>query len=81
VIPETVLQCAFQVLGADRSVQAAMEHAELCLSIFNGLAAVNVLDAIDMLTGAVDRFEAKCLRGRQANEARCRSLAAVGKAV
>jgi aspartate ammonia-lyase len=42
---------------------------------------VNVLDAIDMLTGAIDRFEAKCLRGLQANEARCRSLAAVGKAV
>src|SRR5206468_3383568 len=29
LIPETVLQCAFQVLGCDRTVQAAAEHAEL----------------------------------------------------
>jgi aspartate ammonia-lyase len=81
VIPETVIQCAFQVLGCDRAVQAAVEHAELYLNVFDGLAAVNVLDAIDMLTGAVDRFEARCLRGLQANTKRCRALAAFGKQV
>jgi len=62
-------------------VQAAVEHAELYLNVFDGLAAVNVLDAIDMLTGAVERFEARCLRGLQANVARCRTLAAFGKQV
>lgn len=81
VIPETVLQCAFQVLGCDRAVQAAAEHAELYLNIFDGLAAVNVLDAIEMLTGAVDRFEARCLRGLHANRERCQALAAFGKQV
>ena len=81
VIPETVLQCAFQVLGCDRTVQAAVEHAELYLNIFDGLAAVNVLDAIDMLAGAVGRFETRCLRGLRANKERCGALAAFGKRV
>lgn len=81
VVPETVIQCAFQVLGCDRAVQAAVEHAELYLNVFDGLAAVNVLDAIDMLTGAVDRFETRCLRGLRANTERCRALAAFGKQV
>jgi aspartate ammonia-lyase len=81
VIPETVLQCAFQVLGCDRAVQAAVEHGELYLNVFDGLAAVNVLDAVDMLAGAVDRFEARCLRGLRANADRCRALAAFGKRV
>jgi aspartate ammonia-lyase len=76
VVPETVLQCAFQVLGCDRAVQAASAHAELHLHVFDGLAAVNVLDAIDMLAGALERFEVGCLRGLQVNEARCRELAA-----
>ena len=81
VVPETLLQCAFQVLGCDRAVQAAVEHAELYLNVFDGLAAVNVLDAVDMLTGAVDRFEARCLRGLHANTERCRALAMFGKQV
>ncbi len=79
VIAETLLQCAFQVLGCDRAVQAAVEHSELYLNVFDGLVAVNVLDAIDMLSAAVPRFVARCLRGLQANEARCRELAALGK--
>jgi aspartate ammonia-lyase len=81
VVPETVLQCAFQVLGCDRAVQAACEHAELYLNVFDGLAAVNVLDAIDMLAAAIERFETRCLRGLRANPERCRALAAFGKVV
>jgi len=79
VIPETLLQCAFQVLGCDRAVQAACEHAELYLNVFDGLAAVNVLDAIDMLTRAIDRFTTHCVRDIRANEERCRALAGLGR--
>jgi aspartate ammonia-lyase len=79
VVPETVMQCAFQVLGCDRAVQAASAHAELHLHGFDGLAAVNVLDAVDMLATAVGGFEARCLRGLEVNEARCRELAQFAK--
>ncbi|HVM94830.1 MAG TPA: lyase family protein, partial [Candidatus Acidoferrales bacterium] len=79
VIPETVMQAGFQVLGCDRAVQAANEHAELYLNVFDGLAAANVLDAINMLAIAVELFESKCVRELRANEERCRDLARFGE--
>lgn len=75
VVPETMLQCCFQVLGCDRSVQAASAHGELYLNVFDTLAAVNVLDALHMMAAALTGFEADALRGLQADEARCRDLA------
>jgi aspartate ammonia-lyase len=79
VVPETVLNCAFQVLGCERAVQAALQQAELQLNVFDTFVAVNVLDAIDMLTNAVDRFETHCLRGLEVDAARCRELAELGQ--
>jgi aspartate ammonia-lyase len=80
LVPETLLQACFQVLGCDRAVQAALEHGELHLQVFDGLAALNVLDALELLSNAVMRFEEGCLRGLVANEARCRELASFGRA-
>ena len=78
VVPETVLQCAFQVLGCDRAVQAAMEQSELYLNVFDGLMAVNLLGAMELLEQAVKRLDERCLRGLKADEARCRELAKLG---
>lgn len=78
VVPETVMQCAFQVLGCDRAVQAAAEQAELYLNVFDGAIAVGVLDATAMLAGAVRRLDERCLRGLAADEVRCRELAKLG---
>lgn len=77
VIPETVIQCSIQVLACDRAVQAACEHAELYLNIFDGLAAVNILDALGMLTRALPHLREDCLQGLEANQARCRELSAL----
>ena len=79
VVPETLLQACFQVLGCDRAVQAVLEQAELYLNVFDGLAALNVLDALAWLSNAVSRFDEGCMRGLVANEARCRELAAFGR--
>lgn len=78
VIPETVMQCCFQVLGCDRSVQAACEHAELYLNVFDGLAAINVLDEIRMLTPTLHHLAQACVAGLAANQERCTELAAFG---
>jgi len=75
VVPETVLQCAFQVLGCDRAVEAAMEQAELYLNVFDGLVAANLLSAIDMLAQGVRRLDERCLAGLAADQERCRELA------
>lgn len=78
VIPETVLQAAFQMLGCDRAVQAAMEQSELYLDVFEGLIAANLLESVDLLEQSVKRLDERCLRGLKADEARCRELATLG---
>jgi len=74
VVPETVLQCCFQVLACDRAVQLSCARGELYLNVFEGLAAVNLFDALAMLTGAVPLL-VRCVTGLTANEERCRELA------
>ena len=79
VVAETGMQCAIQARLRPR--RAACARAELHLNVFDSLAAVNVLDAIDMLAAALQRFESRCLRGLEVNEARCRELAAKARSV
>lgn len=74
VIPETVIQSCFQVLGCDRVVQAALEHGELDLNIFEGAAGANILDAMMMLEKSLTLFTNKCFLGIEANEERCEAL-------
>ena len=75
VVPETLLHCAFQVLGCDRAAQLAVERGELHLNVFEAVAAVNVLDAMAMLARAVPHAAA-CVRGLRFDVGRCRSHAA-----
>ncbi len=79
VIPETMLQCCFQVLGCERAARLALERGELNLNVFEGAAAVNVLDAIDMMNRSVAVFVERCVCGIAANRKRCRELAALAR--
>ncbi len=74
VVPETLVQCCFQVIGLDRSVQASLEHGELNLNIWEGLAGINILDAMGMLERAIGLFTDKCAAGIEADEDRCSAL-------
>jgi aspartate ammonia-lyase len=71
IIPETLIQSCFQVLGCDRVVQATLEHGELDLNIFEGAAGGNILDAMKMLGQSLILFTEKCLDGIEANKERC----------
>jgi aspartate ammonia-lyase len=75
VIPETMIQCCFQVLGCERTTRLALERGELNLNVFEGAAAVNVFDAIQMMARAVALFTERCVIGIVANRKRCRELA------
>ena len=75
VIPETMLQCCFQVLGCERATRLALERGELNLNVFEGAAAANVFDAIEMMERAVALFVERCVSGIVANKQRCRELA------
>jgi aspartate ammonia-lyase len=79
VVPETMLQCGFQVLACDRAVQLAFERGELYLNVYEGVAAVNLFDAFAMLSNSVTLFAERCVSGIRVNEERCRALAALGK--
>lgn len=74
VVPETLIQCCFQVIGLDRSVQASLEHGELNLNVWEGLAGFNVLDMMSMLERAIGKFTDRCVSGIEADADRCREL-------
>ncbi|MCU7766896.1 lyase family protein [Priestia megaterium] len=74
VIPETLIQCCFQVLGHDRAVQATLEHGELNLNIFESATGINILEEMKMLEKALNLFAEKCLRNITANDERCNEL-------
>ncbi|MFJ7684289.1 lyase family protein [Peribacillus butanolivorans] len=74
VIPETMIQSCFQILGCDRVVQAALEHGELDLNVFEGSACANIMDGLNMLTNAIALFSELCLQGVEVNMERCDEL-------
>ncbi|HLX04791.1 MAG TPA: lyase family protein [Candidatus Binatus sp.] len=76
MIPETMLQCCFQVLGCERATRLALERGELNLNVFEGAAAANVFDAIAMMERSITLFADRCVSGIVANKERCRELAA-----
>ena len=69
VVPETLLQCCFLVLGRTRSAFACLEHGELDLNVFVGTAGAQVLEAMRLLTQALARFRLGCLVDLRAAEA------------
>src|SRR5580704_12091528 len=75
VIPETMLQCCFQVLGCERATRLALERGELNLNVFEGAAAANIFDAIEMMQRSIALLAERCVRGITANRKRCRELA------
>ncbi|WP_227888535.1 lyase family protein [Cytobacillus oceanisediminis] len=71
VIPETVIQCCFQVYGCDCAVQSALEHGELGLNVFEGAAGANILNAAEMLEKVLVTFTEKCIKGIEVNRENC----------
>lgn len=78
VIPESVIQACMVAIGSARVVESAAEHGELNLNVFDGLAAKSVLDAAQVLEGAVSIFSKHCISGITANKERCEELAGLG---
>jgi aspartate ammonia-lyase len=79
VIPETMIQCCFQVLGCERVARLALERGELNLNVFEGAAAANVFDAIEMMERSVALFSDRCVSGITPNKKRCKELAACAR--
>ncbi|MFY8352315.1 aspartate ammonia-lyase [Pseudoalteromonas sp. SSM20] len=74
VIPEAVSQVAYQVVGLDCAISMAAEAGQLQLNAMEPLIALNLMDAISLLTNACDMFEQHCVSGITANQQRCKDL-------
>lgn len=74
VLPETLIQCGFQIIACDRAVQATLEHGELDLNVFEGAAGANLLEAMKMLECTLMNFTSGCIRGMELNRQRCEEL-------
>lgn len=82
VVPEAVLQVAAQVIGNDTAVTIGGQAGVFELNMMMPLIAHNLLQSIELLASAADRFASACVEGLRADRAACegfieRSLALV----
>jgi fumarate hydratase class II len=74
VILESLLQVAVQVMANDWAVTLGGQAGTLELNVMLPVMAFNLLQSIELLKTGVGNFTEKCLRGVEANEARCQEL-------
>ncbi|RTZ95766.1 MAG: aspartate ammonia-lyase [Deltaproteobacteria bacterium] len=72
VIPEAVIQVAYQVMGNDTAILLGGQSGRFELNVAMPLIAYNLLQSIDLLTGAVRLLADKCIAGIEADRIRCR---------
>ncbi len=61
ILPETLLQCGFKILGAEYSLQIALQNSELDLNVFDGFMGSTLLDSLRLLTPCCDKFNKFCI--------------------
>ena len=71
-IAECATMAAMQVVGNDAAVALAVQGGQLELNVFMPLAAHNVLFSMEILKNALRIFSERCVRGLEADAARCR---------
>lgn len=72
VLPESVIQAGYQVMGNDHVIAMAVASGNLELNAFLPVVADNLLTSCDLLKRACDSFRKHCVEGIEADEARCR---------
>lgn len=75
VIPESVNQVCFQVIGNDLAVTMASEAGQFQLNAFEPVIAFNILLSMRLLSRAATTLAEKCIDGIEANVEHCRSTA------
>lgn len=74
VIPETVNQVAYQVIGNDLAISLAVENGQFELNVMEPVMAYNLFNSLTILTNVVNTLNDKCVKGIMANEERCREM-------
>ena len=71
VIPEAVIQAAFQVMGNHTAITLAGQSGNFELNVTLPLMAHNILQSIHLLSGAAQLLADKCVQDLTADAARC----------
>ncbi len=71
---ESLTMVAVQVMGNNTAVQMAASQGNFELNVFKPLIAHNVLESIELLSGAAASFHEHCIAGLQADESRIGTL-------
>jgi len=71
VMAESVIQVSAQVIGNDAAVTLGGLSGNFELNVMMPLIARNLLESIEILSGACRIFQEKCVAGIQANVERC----------
>ena len=74
VMCEMLMQVCAQVIGADAAITWAGANGNFELNTMMPVMAYNILEAIRLLTNAVETFRARCVEGLVANPERCQAL-------
>ena len=71
VIPEAVIQMAYQVMGNDTAITLAGQSGNFELNVTLPLLAHNILQSIQLLAGAAQLLADKCIQALAADTSRC----------
>jgi fumarate hydratase class II len=71
---ESLTMVAVQVMGNNTAVQLAASQGNFELNVFKPLIAHNVLESIELLSGACAGFREHCIEGLQADQGRIATL-------
>jgi fumarate hydratase, class II len=74
VITEVVRQVGAQVIGNDAAVTVGGALGDFELNVMMPVMAHNLLEAVDLLTGAATIFRERCVEGLEADAERARAL-------
>ncbi|MER5890455.1 lyase family protein [Streptomyces sp. NPDC001941] len=75
IIPELMIQVAYQVCGNDTSVTMGVEGGELEANVWLGLITKNLFESCALLTGVMPLFTHRCLAGVEVKEDNARAHA------
>ncbi len=75
VLPELAAMVGFQVVGNDAATAMAIQAGQLELNVMMPTMAYNTLQSITILANTLHQFDARCIAGITANQARCESYA------
>lgn len=74
VIPETVNQVCFQVIGNDLAATMGVEAGQLELNVMVPVVVYSLINSINLLTNVIGIFEERCVRGISADTEKSRQM-------